>query len=399
MDTLSIPGSTLYPVGNPGGSPIYSWLTNQPKATVLELPAYLPQLDIHADRWLTAQYASISHWNSTPAGYSGFVPPRHADLLLLFNRFPREEVLDLLRAMNVRYVIIHIGELEAAHAIEVASTLDRLGLAVKQFGKDLVVTLPSGGTTSAAPAARYVIPTTPRANRAATVSVVYTSEGPTVMPPNSPMGSLVAEWRKLPAGKTGEDGKVVRSDRVWFQPPFYVNGLGMAPVEITSPEQPGAYLLTLQPGQGGESVSGQVTVIEDVASPDILPVPVRLLSSEVHCSDTGPILSLTMQTIGWYDQPFSLSAQIHDAAGDLVAQNDLEFPPLHPRANLLEVSEYQIPFEKPIPVGQYTVELFAYQWQQAAERTVQRYFLSQNGEPLDKLGFGVDVPPCPVPTP
>jgi hypothetical protein len=307
--------------------------------------------------------------------------------------------LELLRAMGVRYVIIHSDQLESVQAKEIAATLDRLGLKVEKFASDWVVILPASEAKSVSPATRYLIPKTVQAGEAATISAVYTVDGPTVMPPNSPMGSLVAEWRESSPGQTRNDGRVTRSDQIWFQPPFYLDRTGVAPVQVPTPGRPGIYQLTLRPSQGGDSISEQVTVADDVASPEILPVPVRLLSAKARCGDTGPILNLTMQTIGWYDQPFSLSAHIHDVDGNQVAQSDLEFPPWRPRANLLEEFDYNLPVETPLPADQYTVELSAYQWQQAAERTVPRFFLSPTGEPLATLNFGVDVPPCPGTTP
>ena len=399
VEALSVPASPLHAVDDPGRSPVYAWLASQPQDAVLELPAYLPQLDKHSDRWLAAQYASISHWHPTPAGYSGFIPPRHIDLLLLLNDFPRQEALELLKALDVRHVIIHSDQFEAVKAKEIAAALDRLGLKVEKFASDWVVTLPASGAKSISPTARYVIPKTVQAGEDATISAIYTADGPAVMPPNSPMGSLAAEWREAPSGQMGNGGGVTRSDQIWFQPPFYVDRTGVATVQIPTPVRPGVYQLTLRPSQGGDSVSEQVTVVMDGAASEILPVPVRLLAAEAGCGETGPILNLAMQTIGWYDQPFSLSAHIQDADGNQVAQSDLEYPPWRPRANLLEESDYYLPIETPLPAGQYTVELSAYQWQQAAERTVPRYFLSQTGEPLATLNFGVDMPPCPAPTP
>ena len=244
-----------------------------------------------------------------------------------------------------------------------------------------------------------MIPKTVQAGEEATISAIYTADGPAVMPPNSPMGSLAAEWRESPSGQMGNGGGVTRSDQIWFQPPFYVDRTGVATVQIPTPVRPGVYQLTLRPSQGGDSISEQVTVVMDGAASEILPVPVRLLAAEAGCGETGPILNLAMQTIGWYDQPFSLSAHIQDADGNQVAQSDLEYPPWRPHANLLEESDYYLPIETPLPAGQYTVELSAYQWQQAAERTAPRYFLSPIGDPLATLNFGVDMPPCPTPTP
>ncbi|NIV40401.1 MAG: hypothetical protein GWN58_66675, partial [Anaerolineae bacterium] len=81
----------------------YRWLADQGAEPVLELPMAFtpggPQLDY--------QYLSTYHWRTTPDGYSGFVPPKHGQIVYEMDRFPSERAVSLLQALGVRHLVIH----------------------------------------------------------------------------------------------------------------------------------------------------------------------------------------------------------------------------------------------------------------------------------------------------
>ena len=73
--------------GGQRGSPVYRWLADQEADPVLELPMAFtpggPQLDY--------QYLSAYRWRTTPDGYSGFIPPKHGQIVFRWTASPRSE--------------------------------------------------------------------------------------------------------------------------------------------------------------------------------------------------------------------------------------------------------------------------------------------------------------------
>jgi hypothetical protein len=82
------------------------WLAAQPPNTVvLELPAPTgPTLWLHE---LEYQVRSIHHWQKLVNGYSAFAPEHYVRLINELPDFPERHVIAALRAMGVKYVLIH----------------------------------------------------------------------------------------------------------------------------------------------------------------------------------------------------------------------------------------------------------------------------------------------------
>ncbi len=88
---------------------------------VAELPMprtdHLPQWDGVYESW------SINHWHPLVNGYSGYYPPGYLRTLELMRTFPDDESIARLRALNVRFIVVH----RAFYEIEAyASLLDRM---------------------------------------------------------------------------------------------------------------------------------------------------------------------------------------------------------------------------------------------------------------------------------
>ncbi|HWP50044.1 MAG TPA: hypothetical protein VNM22_23015 [Candidatus Limnocylindrales bacterium] len=80
---------------------VYTWLKNQPgDFTILELPR--TPVDI-----LTAYYAITTHGKKSVGGYSSFIPPFTTWFFQQMETFPSENSLEKIRALGVRYVILH----------------------------------------------------------------------------------------------------------------------------------------------------------------------------------------------------------------------------------------------------------------------------------------------------
>jgi hypothetical protein len=93
--------------GRPGDRGAYRWLARQPPGGALELPI----LEWSIEPTLTYQYATLSHGHPIVNGYSGYNSPLQeflggaASPLVELDRM--EDAIELLRAIGVRYVLVH----------------------------------------------------------------------------------------------------------------------------------------------------------------------------------------------------------------------------------------------------------------------------------------------------
>jgi hypothetical protein len=111
------------------------WLATHPPGTViLELPA-----PTGATLWLhEAEYQvrSINHWQPLVNGYSAFPPEHYVRLIDELDRFPERDVIEMLRAIKVRFILIHrafYSEAEFDRLVSAARASSRLW-PVRTFG-------------------------------------------------------------------------------------------------------------------------------------------------------------------------------------------------------------------------------------------------------------------------
>jgi hypothetical protein len=118
------------PHGRPGDRSAYRWLAQQPPGGAIELPI----LEWAIAPTLTYQYATLSHGHPIVNGYSGYGSSLQEFLggaASPLNDLDRmEDALDLLRAVGVRYVLVHPRDYadpnlgaDVAAAIRARSTL------------------------------------------------------------------------------------------------------------------------------------------------------------------------------------------------------------------------------------------------------------------------------------
>ncbi len=379
LDALSLPGVGRFVP--PAPRPVHGWLAEQPPGVVLELPAYFPNVwaQDEADRWLAAQYHSTVHWQTTPAGYSGFAPPRHEALLTLLNRFPAAESVRLLQDLGVSWVVLRAGEWRPEALERVAAEARVRGWTLTQVGPDWVVSLPRA-PAAMSPEIRYWAPDTAQAGGIFGLGVVYTAEGMVTRPPAWGLERLWVRWSRADGS-----GPVWESQMV-HQPPFVVDGVAVSTVPVPVPEEPGSYLLEWGLGSGPRAGSARVEVRAALDAPEARLLPVLPLDACVEVREEGTWLQVTMRTVGWYDEPFTLSARVVDPAGQERARTlgDVEFPPYQPRSHLLTVHGYRLPLT-PLPdlQGRWTVRLAAYRWSQPLEAIVPRRFVTPSGEVVE----------------
>jgi hypothetical protein len=85
------------------------WLDTQPKPfAIAEVPLANPRnLGAAERRQTTYMIHAMAHWQKTVHGYSGLRPPLHTALYTTLLSFPDEKSLNALRALGVRYVVVH----------------------------------------------------------------------------------------------------------------------------------------------------------------------------------------------------------------------------------------------------------------------------------------------------
>ncbi len=115
-----------------GISNIYGLIAEDPeRVAVLELPIFSGQ-SVHNNA--TYMLASTTHWKPLLNGYSGYKPPGFDATARRLMQFPSPSVLDILRELHVRYVVLHTDRYadlaDASRAILESETRPDLELVV-----------------------------------------------------------------------------------------------------------------------------------------------------------------------------------------------------------------------------------------------------------------------------
>ena len=111
--------------------PIYRLLESQPPGPVVEFP--LPRRDSLPYRDAEYSYMSTFHWFPLVNGYSGVFPRSYLTLLDRLQSFPDESSIRRLRAIGVRYLIVHGSTFRAVDWLTLHDGLAQLG--VKELGR------------------------------------------------------------------------------------------------------------------------------------------------------------------------------------------------------------------------------------------------------------------------
>ncbi len=88
--------------------PVYRWLADQPgRDPIVHLPIFEGLEQRPAFHESVYMVYSTLHWNPLVNGYAGIEPVTHVRMRTLSWEFPSEELLAALRAIGVRYVVLH----------------------------------------------------------------------------------------------------------------------------------------------------------------------------------------------------------------------------------------------------------------------------------------------------
>lgn len=377
VEALVIPATDLYtPPIDADRRAFHDWLATQDATVYLELPPSSPGLGSAAELWLEDQWLGLSHWQPTLAGYSGFWPPHHDELLLFVARFPDAEAVTFLQSLGVEWILPLRDRLPAGQWQQIEDAIEDQGWETRQWGDLRAIRLPR--IERDPPQAQYIIPDRAQADGEVAVAVLFTSADPTPILPNSELGALRIEWQ--------QGDRRIRWMERQHQPPFFVDGVALSSILIPTPAAEGIYTLRLLDGADRLLAVSTVNVLADAAPPEGRLLPVMAMDAILTCGGEVAQIDLTMQTIGWYEEPFTLSARLLDAGGaEVMRSADVEFPPHRPRANLRTINLYSLGLSALPAEDALTVEVIGYQWQQAAERIVPRAFVSAEDDWVDSL--------------
>jgi hypothetical protein len=366
--------------------PTYSWLAEQPAVPILELPmAFTP-----GGPQLEYQYLSTYHWLPTPDGYSGFIPPKHGQIVYEMERFPSERSTSLLQALHVGYIVLHADRYspEGWHQMQNAVAQADALTFVQTLGTDHVYTVTDRAFDPGTLRVSTYFPPRAAAGEAYTVYVVAVNDGALsyAVEPTSKLQPTVV-W-----GMAGESTATTASADI----PLVTSphgGAAVIPLTLTAPLAPGIYRLSIGEQSsplGGWGTEGTVEVGD--RGDDAFPVPARLESWQVPAAaQPGGLLEvhLTWRALGKIDAYYSVYVKILDSHGDAITGWDGqprngEAPTLLwvPGEVIHDVVTLAVPEDA--PPGEYSLEVGMYRAQDLARCLT----LDAKGMPVDRVVLG-----------
>jgi hypothetical protein len=384
LESLVWPAARAEPVPVGGKvPPVYRWLAEQEAGPVLELPMAFtpggPQLDY--------QYLSTYHWHTTPDGYSGFIPPKHGQIVYEMDRFPTERAVSLLQALGVRHVVIHAGRFPASRRQEMQDALSRTAdlVLVETLGADRVYEVAPRAFDQGELGVSVHFPPSAAAGQPYSAYVIALNMGSRsyAIRPTDVSQPTVA-WQGEEISVTADVPLVTSPD----------GGAAVIPLPMTAPTAPGTYQVMVreQDGPLGTWASaGEVAVGEE--GDNAFPVPVRLEAWEVpEAARPGDLLpvGLRWRALGKIDAYYSVYVKLLDAEGNTVASWDGqprngEAPTLLwvPGETVEDLVTLAVPDDA--PTGEYAVEVGMYR----AADLARCLTLDQDGAPVGHVVLGI----------
>jgi hypothetical protein len=90
----------------PPVDPVYRTLATLPRAPIIEMPFYYPQVGLY--QHTKYMLASTSHWFPMVNGYSDYIPPDFYENVMVLATFPSHGALKILEPNGVRYAVLHM---------------------------------------------------------------------------------------------------------------------------------------------------------------------------------------------------------------------------------------------------------------------------------------------------
>lgn len=352
LEYISVPAANIVtlPVANEIPE-LYKELARGPRGVIMELPMMGP--DANGELDISRQYFSTYHWNTTPDGYSGFVPPRRGEVAYEMQSFPSPRSLALARALDVQKIV--------SPAIPCANPFGASGCvmelppqaqAAPNLEKSLVV--PSQ-VAAGAPFDAYLV-------------LVNRDAAPYAVKPTDRV-TAEAQW---------SDNRI---ETVTFPLPLVTSSASVVPVRLTAPSRAGDFVLnlhTLDPLIGATELETTVHVGSEPAHEVVLPASVKLRESlipSVPRADIIPV-ALTWLPYNKINAYYSASVRLVNENGDKVANTDRQpaVPTMLWQPDIPVDDDFALMVPSDIPPGKYRVELLMYQ----AETDTDALLLDEN---------------------
>ncbi len=380
LEYLAIPAASIAPVPAGDAIPRYvRWLAQQPPGVTLELPMIANDPTQPLD--LTAQYLTTYHWQSTPDGYSGFVPPLRGEIAYEMQSFPNERAISLLQALGVQFVVLHGDQIADWNRVRAAiSRVTDLQLA-QQFGGDYVYRVAPRAQDASALSARLYLPQPAAPNQNYWAYLIVQNRAPrsfAIEPTDMPQ--IDARW---------SDGT---AQRVAASMPLVTTSVSVVPVRLNAPPRAGTYRLALNVASraiGAWNLSGDVVVQDgEPAHQVVLPARVGLSAPLKSAYAPGDVveINLTWLPLNKIDAYYSTSVRIVDARGNKIVAVDRQpaTPTLLWTPGALVPDRFTLPLPRDLAPGEYSIQVLMYQ----ADQGVGALLLDEQDAPRDVTTLG-----------
>jgi len=380
LEYLAIPAAHITPVPTGDAIPQYvRWLAQQPPGVVLELPMIGSTPGCPLD--LTTQYLSTYHWQATPDGYNGFVPPRRGEIAYEMQSLPSERAVSLLQALDVHYLVIHTPP-----SIPTGVLTGDLHMA-EQFGSDQVYRVAPRAQDARALSPRLYLPqpAAPGQNYWAYIVVENRAARSFAIKPTDLL-QIDARW------SDGTRQRVTAAMPLVTSGVTTESGISIVPVRVTAPPHAGDYHLDLRvtgDGIGAWRLAGDVAVrSEEPAHEIVLPARVVLaqpLKSSYTPGDPVDIL-LAWVVQNKIDAYYSASVRIVDTHGDKIGNVDRQpaTPTLLWTPGALLPDRFTLTLPRDLAPGEYSVQVLMYQ----ADQGIDALLLDERYNPREAITLG-----------
>ena len=335
-------------------SQLYAWLKTQPEGAAVELPMGEKGSGTANDFWY--QYFTLLHRHRIVNGSSGFAPLTYREIETRLEHFPTAEGIELLRALNVRYVLLHTNALEHDDALSEKFALYHDALRVAQ--------------TAGTDIALEIIPPPSPPPRAAH----WEFSAPVEMLPNESVRAfLIAQPAQFSTILLSERGlldvsarwydtanALVKTETARVTAPLLLNEHGtVLPFSLNAPTQNGTYHVILDVRGAGELQTLEQNVNVNSARTESDP-PIQLVNAHIgsRAARAGETLKIILQwrTLAQSPKNYSVFLHLDDEQGNTRAQLDMEpfygaLPTTQWQAGNVFVEQYEIPLAAGLPQG------------------------------------------------
>lgn len=378
LEFLNVPAAHIakLPVANEIPE-LYKWLGQQNQGVVLELPMMGPDANNELD--ISTQYFSTYHWQKTPDGYSGFVPPRRGEIAYEMQSFPSPRAISLLRALDVNFLVQHVG---GADCMIFSGPIGYIKpISVPKMGDACIYSIPTSPKQQPEFEARIYVPSAVAAGAPFTAYLILANrlDFPYAVKPTD-RATVQVFWN--------DKG----DERVSFPIPLVTSTVSVVPLPLSAPNRGGQYGLTVRSSDaviGQTNATTTVQVGNELAHEVVLPATVQLSGPSQNESARGETVAVHLAWLPFnkINAYYSASVRLVNEIGEKVANVDrqpvVETLLWNPDGRIEDVFALGIPSD--IPAGQYRLEVLMYQ----GDTSESALLLDEDLQPRESIPLGV----------